>query len=649
MQADSADNERPFHAGHALAEAGYVPLVLRGKRPLLTGWTTRDGDELRAMACEAPSESNFGVRCGEPAGSGVVVGLDFDIDDEAAAKAVTDLLLPRRIPVRLGRPGRLLVVVRAPADTRSHDLKFAHGDGRECAVQVLAQGKQFVAFGVHPNTGKPYAWPDRSIVEIPPPELQPVADVDALVQWLMRRQGWQLSTRNGDAQLADVVPLRADVAMNDELMSRVLPDTNENVRRVRSALDAVPADCSYDEWRDIVFALLSTGWSCARAMAREWSRGAPEKFDEAAFAKLADSYRDRAGGVTIATLFHHAKAAGWIESKRLPIASSPFRLLTAAEVVSRPPLRWRVRGVLPAEGIGAIYGPPGSGKSFLLLDLLGSVAEGAEWFAHRVDPCPVVMAVNEGAAGLPQRMRAFAAKSGSLPAVRAVDQPFALTDEQQVDALSLAILAANAGGGIVVVDTLNGACPGLDENDSADMGRAIAGLKRLQAAVGGLVLAVHHSGKDQSRGLRGHSSLLAALDVAVEVTRDSDRRSWKIAKAKDGLDAEAHGFRLDVVDLGADADGEPVTSCVVVPEVGPVARRTAVSGVNQRMALDAVRRLAGASAHGTISVEAVIASVRNGSAIDPKRVGERVRDALNRLAAAGHLKITDGAVWIPPK
>lgn len=64
------------------------------------------------------------------------------------------------------------------------------------------------------------------------------------------------------------------------------------------------------------------------------------------------------------------------------------------------------------------------------------------------------------------------------------------------------------------------------------------------------MLLVHHTGKDVAKGLRGHSSLLAAMDSAVEVTRSGDRREWKVAKAKDGVDGEVHPFRLQIETLG---------------------------------------------------------------------------------------------------
>ncbi|MFO1380569.1 MAG: AAA family ATPase [Chitinivorax sp.] len=109
---------------------------------------------------------------------------------------------------------------------------------------------------------------------------------------------------------------------------------------------------------------------------------------------------------------------------------------------------------------------------------------------------------------------------------------------------------------MVCIDTLNRAAPGADKNSSQDMGLIIEAAKALQMALGGLVLLVHHTGKDAGKGLRGHSSLFAALDAAIEVSRDGDNRAWAVAKSKDGQDGNEHPFRLEVVELGEDGDSE---------------------------------------------------------------------------------------------
>jgi hypothetical protein len=51
------------------------------------------------------------------------------------------------------------------------------------------------------------------------------------------------------------------------------PETPENIARLKSALGALNPDCDRDQWRDICFAVHSTGWTCAEELARSWSRG----------------------------------------------------------------------------------------------------------------------------------------------------------------------------------------------------------------------------------------------------------------------------------------------------------------------------------------------------------------------------------------
>ena len=198
--------------------------------------------------------------------------------------------------------------------------------------------------------------------------------------------------------------------------------------------------------------------------------------------------------------------------------------------------------------------------------LLACISRGQSWFGRRVKSAPVIYCALEGEAGLAQRMRAYQEYLGQAcdSKMRFMIQPFSLLNKEDISGLAEAIGSASVGGGVVVLDTLNRAAPGADENSSEDMGNIIASCKRLQGLIGGLVVLVHHTGKDAAKGLRGHSSLFAALDAAVEVNRSEDRREWKVAKSKDGRDGDAEPFHLEEVHIGKDDDGEPVTSCVVV-------------------------------------------------------------------------------------
>ena len=336
-----------------------------------------------------------------------------------------------------------------------------------------------------------------------------------------------------------------------------------------------------------------------------------------------------------------------------------FRPVSAAELVSRPPVRWRVRGVLPLEGIAAFYGPPSCGKSFLALDLLAAIAAGRDWFACRVKPAPVLYIGLEGEAGIAQRVRAHQARHGIADEMRFLLAPLDLRQPQDRADIISAARAAGLAGGVLCIDTLAASAPGMDENTSADMGEVIAALKALQAELGGLVLAVHHTGKDATKGLRGHSSLLGALDAAIEVTRTDDRREWRTAKSKDGSDGDAHPFRLEVVELETDEDGEPVTSCVVAPEERAVdaLRRVALpGGGNMRLAFDAIAAaLKDARAYGMASappgrpcipLETATTAAGNALPCEPKRRRERAQTAITGLVSRGNLGHAEGWIWL---
>ena len=348
--------------------------------------------------------------------------------------------------------------------------------------------------------------------------------------------------------------------------------------------------------------------------------------------------------------------AALLEAARPPEAQPPrYRLLTGADLRGLPPQPWRVRGVLPAEGLAALYGPSASGKSFLALDLAAAIADGRDWFAHRVHAAPVVYVALEGEAGFRQRVAAWEHAHGcDLPAgLHLVLQPFKLTDSDDVRDLAAVVPA----GAVLILDTLNRAAPLADENASRDMGEILEAAKQLQASTAGLVLLVHHTGKDAARGLRGHSSLFAAMDAAIEVARDGDRREWKVAKAKDGDDGRAHPFRLSVQELGADADGEPVTSCVVEPDTAAQDVRAAKlpQGGNQRIALDALRPVfKDKGRHGIegapplrlcLELEAAVTAAAAALPVTSDRKTGRAREAIAGLIARGVLVCRDGWVW----
>lgn len=275
----------------------------------------------------------------------------------------------------------------------------------------------------------------------------------------------------------------------------------------------------------------------------------PDNFD-------ANDYGQREGFDSLEHLLSQASE---------PSAKPPrYKLLTAADLEAMPPLQWRIKGVIPTRGLAQIYGPSKAGKSFLSFDMACAIAQGRRWFGYRVNAAPVVYVALEGEAGFKLRAEAWKRHNcRALPAdLHLVMQPFRINHAQDVQDLAAVV----PPGAVIVIDTQNRAAPNADENAARDMGEIIEGAKTLQALVDGLVILVAHTGKDASKGPRGHSSQIPAVDAAIEVSRNGDRRAWRADKVKDGADGAEHGFRLDVIVLGTDDDGDTLTSCAIGPD-----------------------------------------------------------------------------------
>lgn len=91
-----------------------------------------------------------------------------------------------------------------------------------------------------------------------------------------------------------------------------MPETLENVAKVRGMLAAIPSDCDRETWRNTCWAVQSLGWAGGVELVRDWSMTAASQYDAAEFDKLVASYNP-AGGIGFGTLVHHARQHGWVD------------------------------------------------------------------------------------------------------------------------------------------------------------------------------------------------------------------------------------------------------------------------------------------------------------------------------------------------
>ena len=262
-----------------------------------------------------------------------------------------------------------------------------------------------------------------------------------------------------------------------------------------------------------------------------------------------------------------------------------FEVLYDKELAGRPRPRWLVKKVIPETGIGVIYGDSGTFKSFLTLDLLAHIAHGREWFGFKVRPAPTIYIPYEGQGGVPKRVEAWRLAEtqrrlappqlASTPAddaltnIGVIVEPLKLREQADRDKLVKTLTDRGEAGGVLCIDTLAHASAGLDEN-SSEMGEMITALQDLQRRLGGVVLVVHHSGKDPTKGMRGWTGIRAAMDFIIFCERpDRDVRppeaTFILEKVKDGDDGRSLSFMMSIQSLYQDEDGEWETSLTVVP------------------------------------------------------------------------------------
>jgi hypothetical protein len=207
---------------------------------------------------------------------------------------------------------------------------------------------------------------------------------------------------------------------------------------------------------------------------------------------------------------------------------------------------------------------------------------------------------------------------------------------------------------IIVIDTLAQVTPGANENSGEDMGLVINRCKQLHEKTGALVVLVHHSGKDHSRGARGWSGMKGALDTEIEVSKAGTENVTRITKQKDGDGQAIFAFKLDTIVIGKDDDGDEITSCIVTHLDHPSPKTRKPRGKWQVAVYDAANNLANLADQGIPAAD-IITEVVKLTAYDPganpekpKRDSRRdsVRRALDDLAREGFLTINDGIVYL---
>ena len=308
----------PFMRLHGLrmADAGYsiVPIAAGQKWPgeyqngrwwHLKGWEflalTKTPEALIENVWSNYPGCGVGIACG---GHSRVIGVDIDVLDAEIAGAIrrkVEEMLGETPLVRVGKAPKVLLVYRCTE--KMSKLSYQ-------PIEVLADGQQFVAYGVHPDTGLPYTWPVESPTETPLDSL-PLVTPQQVEEAI--KAAFELIPEELRARRLSAVSANAEKTTSHETAAAT-PEA------IREALQHIPnPDLPWDDWKRVLMATFasSNGDEGAYFEFLTWSRRSGKHSDEATRREWTSCRSSPPRSLGFGTLHYLATQNGWVPSAGL--------------------------------------------------------------------------------------------------------------------------------------------------------------------------------------------------------------------------------------------------------------------------------------------------------------------------------------------
>lgn len=535
-----------------------VPLVVGDKATKQTGWnreelTLSDPDDIVGVTAAGLAHA-YSKTCA------------IDIDDIKESRRFLSTLgidlkalynAPDAVRLLSGRKNRAKLLYRLDEPLQSVKI-IAKVDGVKtniidfrCATAAGRTVQDALPPSKNPKTKKPYYWEYADELVGHWSNL-PVLPKELHDYWLS-----EIKERNTEKDVNDT---ELDEDQLADLCTRIDPDVD------------------YNEWLNVGMALHhATGGS--RLGLEIWDNWSKDGQKYKGKKDLYPHYKSfRGSGITLDYLLMQQTADPEVfddvtdaepETKGEAKKEKQFPAIRVDEWVLRPPPKWLIQDVLPQSDLAMVFGAPSSGKSFLAMDIAMAICTGVEWRERRTENGPVLWIAAEAAGSVRNRALAYQ-QHNQISLVEAdffiIGDTPSLNDVSHVRAI--AQTAHEIKPELIVIDTLVAASGGSNENSGEDMAVILAACRVLHKVTGALVLLIHHSGKDSTKGARGWSGMKGAMDCEIEVIhQETGERTAKIVKQRDGEQDIEFPFRLTPVQL-LDFEGIPQTSCAVDAEEG---------------------------------------------------------------------------------
>lgn len=294
-----------------LISNGYriVPIKAGTKRPGVKDWEKAQATEAQARkwAADGFADGNVGIITeNTPA-------IDIDVYDADIAAKLEAWCIERfggDMLIRVGQAPKRLLVFQASQPFTKMFAQYADPSGKKHKVEILGNGQQFVAYGIHPDTHKPFQWTTMDEPLDTPADLLPMLTRDMAVEVLeafgtfAKAAGWKYLGSSDGRQVAVAEEADDNALMTHKARLKL------TMAEITHALDFVDMESDYDRWVMVGMALhhQSQGKPGGLEVWKEWSSRA-DNYSAKACEDKWDSFHDNSGRRTPVTMASVLKIA----------------------------------------------------------------------------------------------------------------------------------------------------------------------------------------------------------------------------------------------------------------------------------------------------------------------------------------------------
>ena len=554
---------------------GYRPVPVLGKFPRIDKWQQLEPnlDDVERLIHDYPDHVSTGLLTGE------LVAIDADILDEQVSREMQALVssLPgaSHALCRIGKAPKCMFLFRAASVSKKKATPFYVIDGIDTRVEVMGKGQQIVAFGIHPETKRPYEWIGDSPIDVTFAEL-PEISTEAIDQFLVEAEA--ILAAHGikkeaerKQSTADARPIQSSAMAGDGIWSVLKSKAMENLdtwvpqlglARLKRYQEGYLSVASFrpsrraglpDEKRHLALEISPNGIcdhsdgnrgynpidlvvACkggTPSQAADWLRGFLGDERDTGSYDISGLLKGKTESVSSEPA--STKTTPNEPAKNLPNqpqAANDNRptwpgVISSGQLVEGfVPPDYQIDGIIQAGFLYSLTAPTGTGKTAVLLKLTAMTAIGTPLGEREIRKGRVVYFAGENPSDVTMRWIAEAHHTGfdaSTIDVHFIPGTFDIVGlYQEVSA------AIDRIGGVdmVIVDTSAAYFNGTDENANAEMAKHARALRTLTTLPGGpCVLVACHPTKNASNDAltpRGGGAFLAEVDGNLTLAKDGD-------------------------------------------------------------------------------------------------------------------------------